>query len=205
MITTEPKYKTIALDIASKIADNSYRVGTKLYARSVIANQYNASSETARRAILILADLNIVKPVKGSGVDVVSRDNACAFIQQYESAKTLEEKYLDIEQELGRGIELFEDNFKEIGELLKKMKQVKMATPLLPYQIEITDKCLYIGKTVSEINLWHHTSATLVAVKRDNELMISPGPYALLCEHDIFYFIGDDKSFARTHAYLHKK
>ena len=55
-----PVYQQIATDIASKIASGHYQVGEKIYARSVLASQYGVSAETARRAIAILADVDIV-------------------------------------------------------------------------------------------------------------------------------------------------
>lgn len=63
-----PVYQQIAADIASKIANGHYEVGEKIYARSVLASQYGVSAETARRAISILSDMDIVDTARGSGV-----------------------------------------------------------------------------------------------------------------------------------------
>lgn len=68
----QPKYQTIAEDIATKIVKKKYIVGEKIYARSSLASQYGVSAETARRAIAVLQDLNIVEATKGSSVIITS-------------------------------------------------------------------------------------------------------------------------------------
>ncbi|WP_369074759.1 cation:proton antiporter regulatory subunit, partial [Klebsiella pneumoniae] len=34
-----------------------------------------------------------------------------------------------------------------------------------------------MGKTAAETKFWQNTGATIVAIKRGDELIISPGPY----------------------------
>ncbi len=58
---TKPKYQQIAVDVAEKIAEGKLHVGDKIHARSTLANQYQVSPETARKAIIVLVDLEIVK------------------------------------------------------------------------------------------------------------------------------------------------
>lgn len=72
----EPRYRKIAYQIAQKIADNEYAVGSKLHARSTLSVAFGVSSETARKAVSILADLQIVKLIHGSGVEVLSREKS---------------------------------------------------------------------------------------------------------------------------------
>ena len=65
-----PKYEQIAADIAYQIVEGTYKEGEKIYARSSIGSRYNVSSETARRAVCVLADWDIVEVEKNSGVDI---------------------------------------------------------------------------------------------------------------------------------------
>ena len=85
-----PRYQQIAIEIASRISSGQYKVGEKIYARSSIASQYGVSSETARRAICILCDLEIVTSEKGSGVIIKSYENAVNFIKQYSKRQTID-------------------------------------------------------------------------------------------------------------------
>ncbi|MDD3169755.1 MAG: GntR family transcriptional regulator, partial [Eubacteriales bacterium] len=84
-----PKYQQIAVDIAAKIVDKHYEIGGKVYARSALAIQYGVSSETARRAINVLSDMDIVEVTKGSGVVIKSYENAVRFIKQHKDIQTL--------------------------------------------------------------------------------------------------------------------
>ena len=76
-----PRYQQIALDIATQIVKQQYKVGDRIYARSSLASKYHVSPETARRAICLLADMDIVEAEKGSGVVILSVDNAARYLQ----------------------------------------------------------------------------------------------------------------------------
>ena len=78
----EPRYRQIAYAIAEKIANGDYPIGTKLHARSTLSAQFGVSSETARKAISILSDLDIVQAVHGSGVKILSQEKAKNFLNQ---------------------------------------------------------------------------------------------------------------------------
>lgn len=102
MKIVSPVYQQIAADIASKIANGYYEVGEKMYARSVLASQYGVSSETARRAICILSDMDIVDATKGSGVIIKSSENAIKFVKQHDDIKTVNDLKNDILSSLER-------------------------------------------------------------------------------------------------------
>ena len=110
----ESRYQQLASDIASRIAEGSYREGDKIFARSSLASQYQVSSETARRAICVLAELGIVQAEKGSGVTVKSRENALLFISRRKDARTLSFLKNSIAEKL-------EKQMKEIAELKEEI------------------------------------------------------------------------------------
>ena len=163
-----PVYQQIAADIASKIANGYYEVGEKIYARSVLASQYGVSSETARRAICILADMNIVDTTKGSGVVIKSIENAINFIRQYNDVKTVNDLRNDILDSLERQ-KKENDYLKEhLFELVDRTERFKSINPFIPFEIRISKETPYIDKTAAEINFWHNTSATIICIKRNN-------------------------------------
>lgn len=88
---TKPKYQQIAVDVAEKIAEGKLHVGDKIHARSTLANQYQVSPETARKAIIVLVDLEIVKAKHGSGFYVASKEKAQDFVTQYQDVQTIAE------------------------------------------------------------------------------------------------------------------
>lgn len=200
---TNPRYQQIATDIASKIADGQYKVGDKIYARSSIASQYGVSSETARRAILILSDLNIVDTTKGSGVFIKSFENALKFVKQYAEIQTIQNLRNEIMDSVSRqSSELMFFN-ECLTKLIDYTDRFRSINPFMPFEIEITDNTPYLKQSVQDVNFWHNTSATIIAIKRNDSLIISPGPYVTFLTNDILYFVGDENSLLRVKAFMY--
>lgn len=201
----QPKYQQIAADIAAKIANGKYQVGEKIYARSSLAIQYGVSSETARRAISILQDMNIVSTTKGSGVTIISLEKALHFVKQFNEIQSFTELKSNILLSIDRQNEEFTRLQEHVTELIDRTERFKAINPFIPYEIAITNKSSHLGESVSENNFWHLTNATIIAIKRDNELILSPGPFATFMENDIFFFIGDEDCYQRVQSFLYGK
>ena len=200
---TSPRYQQIAIDIAAKIMDKKYRVGDKIYTRSAIASQYGVSAETARRAISILVDLDIVESTKGSGVVIKSYDKAVQFVHQYNDIQTIHDLKKDIIGSVDRQLKEFNYFNESLTKLIDKMDRFRSSNPFVPYEIEITADTPLINKTISEMNFWHNTSATIIAIKRNNELLRSPGPYTAFLKDDIVYYVGDEESTERVYNFIY--
>lgn len=200
--TTASKYQSIAIDIASKIADGNYNIGDKIYARSSIASTYKVSPETARRAICILDDLNIVESAKGSGVIIKSYENAVKFIKQYQDTETINDIRLNMLKSVERQKQELDYFNNCISNLIERTEGFRSVNPFMPFQVTITKDTKYIEMSAADISFWHNTQATIIAIKRGSELILSPGPYAILKEDDIIYFIGDEGCLERVKKFL---
>lgn len=199
---TGARYQQIAADIAAKVVDHQYQIGEKIYARSLIASQYSVSSETARKAIAILADLNIVDTVKGSGVVIKSYENAVTFLHRFRDAGTLAEFKQDALTCLTRltrdGNELRE----ALTRLVDHADRFRALNPLAPFSVQIEQGAPCVGRSLSELNFWQNTAATVIAIRRGDTLIRSPGPYAEFCAGDTVYFIGEEDCVSRVDAFL---
>lgn len=197
-----PKYQIIAEDIAAKIVEKKYVVGDKIYARSTLASNYGVSAETARRAIAVLQDLNIVEAMKGSGVVITSYERAAQFIHQLADVQSVRE----IRQQLKTHISAQYEELKKLeqaaNELVERTERYQSINPFVPFQLEITDDCPYIDQSLGEINFWHQTRATIVGIKKDDTIIVSPGPYATLNSGNIIYFIGEESCFDAVRNFL---
>ena len=200
-----PVYQKIAADIAAKIAERKYLVGEKIYSRSVIASQYSVSPETARKAICILADLEIVSTKKGSGVTILSQEKAWRFLQQFNSVQTIHNYKRDLLDNISRQKKELDNLNEKVAALIESTNRFQMLHPFMPYEFEILSEMLCIGKTLAELRFWEHTTATVIAIRRNGEVLISPGSYATLNEKDIIYFIGDEYSPDRVTNFLLQK
>lgn len=200
---TSPRYHQIAVDIAHKIVEKQYKEGDKIFARSYIASQYGVSSETARRAICILAELGIVDMTKGSGVVIRSFEKALNFVSQYKDLETLNDLKKEMLDSLKRQEEEMSLFSKNLTKLIEKTERLQAVSSFMPQEIVITEQTPYLNQTISEVNFWHNTHTTIIAIKRGDNLIVSPGPYASFQVGDIFYFIGDETSDKRVINFLY--
>lgn len=200
--TDIPRYQLIACDVASKIAEGTYPVGTKLYARSALASQYGVSSETARRAICILTDLGIVESTKGSGITVLSEEKAINFVRQFGEMGTM----ADLKNALRDGLQRYQDDLENIADILDKIKEKAShyytTNPFVPYQLRLGEECPHLGKTLQELNFWQMTLATVVAIGRNGETILSPGPFESLKANDTVFYIGKHECIERVNRLL---
>lgn len=198
-----PRYQQIAVDIASKIADGNYKVGEMVYARSYLASQYGVSSETARRAICVLSDLNIVTSEKGSGVVIKSYENAVKFVKQFQDIQTINDIKATMIKSVERQKKEMEIFNECLSDLIEKTERFRSVNPFMPAQITIDSETPFLNQTVAEINFWQNTTATIIAVRRGNNLLISPGPYLILIENDVLFFVGEESSYERVKNFLY--
>lgn len=198
----KPRYQIIAEDIAAKIVEKKYIVGEKIYARSSLASQYGVSAETARRAIAVLQDLEIVEATKGSGVVITSYENAVKVIQRLEGVQTIRELQSDLQQSIEQQMQHLVSLQEKAKELFSRTERFRSIDPFVPFQLEITENCPFLSRNLSEINFWQNTQATIVAIRTNNDLILSPGPYATLNIGNVIYFIGDDAAIVKVKNFL---
>lgn len=198
-----PKYQQIAADIAAKIACGDYPEGAKIHVRSSLASQYGVSSETARRAVCVLADMKIVEITKGSGVLIKSKKKAAEFSVKFDSISRMSDLKKNIMDNLDNQVAHSISLKEMVSELMYKTERFRTVNPFSPFEIEITPHACYIGQSLAENNFWHNTSATIIAIRRADNIIISPGPYAVISIGDILYYVGDENCHERVKNFLY--
>lgn len=199
---TMPIYQQIALDLAYKIFSGETNEGEVLYGRSILAGKYNVSPETVRRAIKILEDVGIVKSIKGKGVIVESSTKASSFIKKYQDLTNISTYKSDLFRYIDEKSKLDDMIVSTINKILDYSDRLEIINPLVPAQFEIKDTCKYIGQTPGETRFWQNTGATIVAVKRKGNLIISPGPYIEFEAGDILMVVGEQHIFNSIPMFL---
>lgn len=199
MIEEEKKrvaiYRKIAIDITKNIVNGKYAEGEKLFGRSVLASQYKVSPETIRKAVYLLKDVGILDTEKGSGVEVKSVEKAKQFVELNKEIENITIVKNEIEKWSQKHIKEVTDVIKKIEFIVDSTNRLKSSSNLIPFEINITKECTCIGKTIENIQFWHNTGGTIVAILRDNNLIVSPGPYAEVNENDVFYIIGNEEAY----------
>lgn len=192
-----PRYQQIAVEISERIIENRYAVGEKLHARSTLASNFNVSPETARKAINVLVDLGIMEVRHGSGAFVASKEKAQAFLHQYKDVQSIQEIRKDILESVERQQQEL-DNFSDLLDVLvRQTKKVHNLSPFLPYELLLDEQASNLEKSVHELNIWQVTGATIVAIQTEDQLLLSPGPYAKFSVGNTIYFIGNELALQR--------
>ena len=186
------QYLQIALDLANRIAKGELSEGSRIYGRSVMASEYNVSPETIRRALWLLADMKVVEIHQRSGVTVLSADSARRYIAKFQGSIDVH----TLQQQL-KG--LF-DEYTALNSRTTKVMQALLASqdsftaadrPLPNYEVTVTKGSPVIGKSVGELKFWQSTGGTIVGIRRGQNMILSPGPYAQLFAGDVIILVGD--------------
>jgi K+/H+ antiporter YhaU regulatory subunit KhtT len=200
----KPIYQQIAIDIASRIHNGEFEVGTKIHGRSTLAGEYKVSPETIRRAVVLLQDTNIVKVSQGSGIEVTSREEALKFINRFKNIDSMNSLKSDINKIIEEKRRLDNEMQKYIDKLIDYSERFKNTNPFAPIEVTITSKSKLLGKTISETNFWQNTGATIIGIRRANTTILSPGPYTIFMEGDTFIMVGDEGVFDRVKMYMYE-
>lgn len=200
---TKPVYQQIAIDIASRIANGEFQLGTRLSGRSTLAGQYNVSPETIRRAVSLLEDMKIVSVAHGSGIIVESVENSMEFINQFKEVDSISGIKNSINEILKQKEELDNKLKESLDRVLDYTVRFKTSNPFAPLEVEIPKESTLIDKAIGEVNFWQNTGATIIAVKREDELLLSPGPYLSFQSGDILVMVGDEDAYDRVRHYIH--
>lgn len=200
----KPIYQKIAIDIANRIVRNEFALGSKIYGRSKLASEYKVSPETIRRSMKLLEDMEIVEVCPGSGVVVKSSDRALKFIEKFELMDSVNSIKEDISKLKKQRKEIEDSIDTAINKLINYSERFKNTNPFAPLEVKISENSRLIGKTITETNFWQNTGATIIGIRRNGEIILSPGPYATFNVGDHFILIGDESSFDRINEFLNE-
>ena len=200
------QYLQIALDLARRIAKGELPEGSRIYGRSVMASEYNVSPETIRRALRLLADMKVVEVKPQSGAVVLSADSARRYIVNFEESadvralrqqlKELMAEYADLSRRLSDTVTALvksRDTFAAAGE------------PLPNYEVPVPKGSPLIGQSIGALKFWQSTGGTIVAIRRGQTVILSPGPYAELYDGDVLVLVGSPAAAEAAHNLIAPK
>ena len=184
-------YAKIALDIAHRIVNGEIPEGKKLSGRSLMSSEYGVSPETIRRAFSLLEEMQVVEVFQNSGVRVRSTENAHKYIANHDNRehtgtllarmRELIESHEKIEREL----------FEITRTLIDSTERFTASNPFFTFECAVREDSGAIGKTLKELDFWQRTHATVIAVRRNGSIILSPGPDMYLEPSDYLVLVGD--------------
>lgn len=198
-----PRYIKISVDVATRIYKGEFSEGEKLRGRSILAGEYNVSPETIRKSMKLLEDKGVVVVNQGSGIIINSPEKAFQFVESFKEKESIGmlrsnmRKLLEQRSEVEKQIQELNDKIIDYAYRFKSSDYL-----IKPTEVKIPDKSYIIGKTIGESEFWHNTGGTIIGVKRDDEILISPGPYLEFKKGDKILVVGDDGVSQRVIKYF---
>lgn len=185
------QYLQIALDLAQRISKGELSEGSRIYGRSVMASEYNVSPETIRRALRLLADMKVVEVKPQSGAVVLSADSARRYIQNFEENADIRALRQQLKDLMAEYADLSRRMSDTVAALVKSQDTFAVADQPFPnYEVPIPKDSPLIGKSIGELKFWQSTGGTIVAIRRSQAVILSPGPYAELYAGDVMILVG---------------
>lgn len=196
-----PRYLRIAVDIAERIATGSILTGAKLKGRSVLSSEFHVSPETIRRAMAILADMNVVKVSAGSGIRVMSRDQAILFVSNFRSTESVQEMRNTLYRKFDEAVRI-QDEIRQINDKLLEHYQYRRGDLIIPVEVAVPENSPLIGESIGKCQVWHHTGATIIGIIKKDSVIVSPGPYYEFSAQDRLLIVGDENVIERMQRFL---
>ncbi|RCX20994.1 GntR family transcriptional regulator [Anaerobacterium chartisolvens] len=197
-----PMYRKIALDMAGRICRGEFKEGDRIYGRSTLAGEYNVSPETVRRAVTLLEDMKVVKVSQGSGIRINSKQNAFEFIQRFENKESISSLRSDIKSLLAQKQSIEHEINSIVSKIIDYSDRLKNADPISPLEIEMDDDSHLIGKTVTDSKFWQNTGGTIIGIRRNGKLILSPGPYLGFEKGDHILVVGQMDVLERIKSFM---
>ncbi|CUX31516.1 TrkA C-terminal domain-containing protein [Clostridium sp. C105KSO13] len=180
-----PVYSRVAYDIASQITNGKLKEGQRFSGRSLMGSQYGVSSETIRRAMNLLANMNVIEVQQNVGATVISRENAIDYVEHYKSdndRRALKAKLKDLTQQRDQLNNEINSTFEKIMDLEERFQN---SDQLKTYEFPIQDKSKASGRTLGELQFRQNTGGTVIAIRKGEELILSPDSQTVLQEGDV--------------------
>ncbi|CAM3586386.1 GntR family transcriptional regulator [Erysipelothrix sp. HDW6B] len=186
----QPRYQQIAMDIAARIARNDFEEGQRISGRSVLSSEYAVSPETIRRAINLLEEENVVEVAPNYGVIVGTKVQALAYLDGNASvndATALKHKLTSL---MDKRHELDVEINNVIQEIMDISSRFASSDPLRRFEYNIDPSSKLVGKSIRSSSFYQITNMTIIAISRQGEMMLSPGPDAVFEAQDVLVVVG---------------
>lgn len=210
--TNIPRYTSIAIDIAHNILNDTYAIGEKIKGRSTLSGKYSVSPETIRKSVALLKEMDVVDVNEKSGIVIKSKDMAYLFIEKYNTQiniNLLHQKILELQKQKSE-IELqINIHLNTILDYTLKYERtlIPNTTPDLSNRIDtikltLSENDFIIGKSISETQFFKHTHATIVSIIKNNERILSPGPFYVFQAQDILSIVCDEYHIKTSEEFI---
>jgi len=184
-------YAKIALDIANRIANGEIPEGKRLSGRSLMSSEYGVSPETIRRAFALLEEMHVVDVYQNSGVLVRSKTHAIAYIAKHGDRDQTRAKLSRMRELIEHHATIERELFDITRTLIDSTERFAASNPFYTYECAIHANSPLAGKNLGQLNFWQQTGATVIAIRREGSIILSPGPHLPLEALDVLVLVGN--------------
>jgi len=195
-------YEKIALDIANRIVRREIAEGVTLSGRSVMSSEYGVSPETIRRSFSLLEEMEVVEVLHNRGVSVISRENANNYITKYGKNNDNRKFLTQIHQVLGEREQIDKEFFTLAKDLIEANDRFSASNPFPTYEYSIKEVSLAVGNSLGTLDFWQKTGGTVIAIRREGSILLSPGPDLRFQALDTLIFVGNQEVLSKTKELL---
>lgn len=185
-----PVYSQVAYDIAMKIAKGTLKENSRFSGRSLMSSEYGVSQETIRRALKQLADLEIIDIHQASGVVVISQAKAASYIEKFQASKDVRSLKAQLKQLISQRQELDAKIYSLMDQIVDLNERFVNSDPLKNFELELAPDSRLIGKTIGQSEFRQKTKATIVAIKNQDQINLSPSPDTVFKANDVLVVAG---------------
>lgn len=187
-----PQYVRIAIALGKEIASGEYKEGTKMPGLSKLASLYGVSTETVRKSMQLLADMNIILLCEKKNAVVLSAERAEYYL---ESLKYRKERY-ELSDKMRGLFRSYQEIGKELEEvssrLLDSLAYPMPSEQMIPtFEVLVSGDSDKVGRTVGSLKFWQATGSTIIAIRRGQSIIVSPGPYEKFNDGDVIVCVGN--------------
>ena len=200
-----PVYAQIALDIALRISKGELKENSVLYGRSIMSSEYGVSPETIRRAMKLLEDMEIVGTKQNSGTVVLSSEKAKLYVAKFGEQNNIKSMQKKLTNLMTQQRAINKKIVDLAGSIIRINQRSSETNPFNNYEYNIPKNSGIIGQTLGELNFWQETRATVIAIRRGDKIILSPGPYVMFEADDTIIFVGDISSVGAVADFTNKK
>ena len=91
-----------------------------------------------------------------------------------------------------------------VGRLLRQFALPSIVAMLVGALYNIVDQ-IFIGQSIGALKFWQSTGGTIVAIRRGQTVILSPGPYAELYDGDVLVLVGSPAAVEAAHNLIAPK
>ncbi len=179
----------VARDIAGRIASGEIREGERFSGRSLMSSQYNVSPETIRRALGLLAEMDVVSMRQNVGAEVKSRERAALYVDQYGEAvgiRLLREELSRLMAERKQLDERIEETVRKLADMAERFRS---SGDMQTYEFTVPEGARITGLSIAQSAFRTATGATILAIRRGAAVVLSPGPDEKLASGDVLVVV----------------